>query len=114
MLSSKVSYDFTGELTEDGTLHGTLTSMRIGYAATNKREEIKKFNSIEEYKENIYEKNTNYKINTHEMYNLDDPSQVLTESQEIEFKIIANKNDNEHNIIPFISNISIKNPINQD
>ena len=114
MLSSKVSYDFTGELTEDGTLHGTLTSMRIGYAATNKREEIKKFNSIEEYKENIYEKNTNYKINTHEMYNLDDPSQVLTESQEIEFKNFANKNGNELKFIPFITSRTTKNPFNLD
>jgi hypothetical protein len=114
LLTSKVSYDFIGELDEDGTLRGTLTSMRNGYAATNKREEIKKFNSLDEYKENMYEGNTSYKINTHEVHNLEDLSQILSESQEIEFKNFANKNGNDLKFLPFITGRTTKNPFNLD
>ncbi|NGM73831.1 DUF3857 domain-containing protein [Sphingobacterium sp. SGL-16] len=114
LLSSRVSYDFTGELSEDGTLRGTLNSMRNGYSATNRREEIFSHNSLEEYKEKVYEETVNYRINNHEIHNLDDPSQMLTETQEIEFKNFANINGGDLKFIPFITGKTTKNPFNLD
>lgn len=114
LLSSRVSYDFTGELSEDGTLRGTLNSMRNGYSATNRREEIFSHNSLEEYKEKVYEETVNYRINSHAIHNLDDPSQMLTETQEIEFKNFANINGSDLKFIPFITGKTTKNPFNLD
>ncbi len=114
LLSSRVSYDFTGELSEDGTLRGTLNSMRNGYSATNRREEIFSHNSLEEYKEKVYEETVNYRINNHEIHNLGDPSQMLTETQEIEFKNFANINGGDLKFIPFITGKTTKNPFNLD
>lgn len=113
-LISKVSYDFTGDLDEEGNLKGQLTIMRNGYAATNKREEIKDFNSIEEYKESVEESSTNYKILEHEIQNLDDNTQLLTEIQTIDFKKFASKNAKDFKFIPFISGRTTKNPFNLD
>ncbi|WP_159637764.1 transglutaminase domain-containing protein [Sphingobacterium composti Ten et al. 2007 non Yoo et al. 2007] len=114
LLPSKISYNFEGELDEDGTLRGMWSEVSNGYAATNKREEIKNYNSLEEYKEKIYEDNSSYKINSHEIRNLEDVSQLLTEIKEIEFKNFANKNGKELKFIPFIKGRTIKNPFNLD
>lgn len=114
VIASKVSYIFNGELSEDGSLHGELITMRNGYAATNKREEIKKYNSLEEYKEKVYEENVNYKINAHEIHHLDNVSQLLSETQKIEFKNFANKNGNALKFVPFITGRTTKNPFNLD
>ena len=113
-LTSKVSYEFNGELNEDGTLIGQLQILRNGYAATNKREEIKGFNSLEEYIESLEESTTHYKIKKHEVHNLDDPGQLFSEIQEIEFKNFASKNGKELKFLPFVTGRTSKNPFNLD
>ena len=111
---SKVSYDFTGELDENGNLKGQLTILRNGYAATNKKEEIKSFNSLEEYKESIEETTSNYQIASYDIHHLDNNSQLLTEIQTIDYKNFASKSGQEMKIIPFITGRTTKNPFNLD
>ena len=113
-LISKVSYHFDGELDEMGNLVGKLDILRNGYIAANKRQEIKNYNSIEEYKENVAESTSNYKIKAHEILNLDKVSEPLNESQEIEFKNFASLNNDQLKFIPFITGRTTKNPFNLD
>ena len=113
-LTSNMSYEFNGELDEDGTLRGELTMLKNGYAATNKRDEIKSFNSFEEYKESIEEAAIQFSIKAHEIHNLDDPSKILTEIQHIEYKNFAHKNGKELKFIPIITGRTSKNPFNLD
>lgn len=110
---SRVSYEFHGDLDEEGTLRGHWMMLRNGYAANIKRDEIKTFNSIEEYKEKI-EETTSYRILDHVINNLDDPYQMLVETQNIEVKNFASKNGKELKFIPFISGRTTKNPFNLD
>lgn len=113
-LASKVSYEFDGELDVNGNLTGQLNILRNGYNATNKRNEIKDFNSIDEYIENIQESTSNYRIKSHEIFNLEDAANLLSESQKIEFKNFASVNGNELKFLPFITGRTTKNPFNLD
>ena len=111
---SRVSYEFHGDLDEQGNLTGEWRTLRNGYAANIKRDEIKTFNSMEEYTESVEESTTNYKILEHMVYNLDDPYQLLTEIQKIQVNNFASKNGKDLKFIPFISGRTTKNPFNLD
>ncbi|MCA5005193.1 DUF3857 domain-containing protein [Sphingobacterium bovistauri] len=113
-LVSKIGYEFHGDLDENGNLKGQLTVHRNGYLATNKREEIKSFNSIEEYVENLEESTVHYKIKNHQIDHLDNPSEILSEVHQIEFNNFASKKENELKFIPFITGRTSKNPFNLD
>ncbi len=53
---STYTLDFT--LQPDGKIKGTMTHYAIGYEAYEKRKEIRKFNSVDEYVESLDEKSS--------------------------------------------------------
>jgi len=72
-------------LQKDGKIKGTLTHYSVGYEAYEKRKAIKKFNSVDEYVEDMAEK-SRYKILTSNITNLDSLDLPLSEEYEIELK----------------------------
>jgi hypothetical protein len=76
------SLDLT--LQDNGKIKGTITTYSIGYAAYEKRREIKKFNSVDEYVENLDEKLTKIKILKSEISDLDSLNLPVSEKYEVE------------------------------
>ena len=77
--------DFT--LQDNGKIKGTLTHYSIGYDAFKKRGEIKKFNSVDEYVEELNSKLPKLKILKSEITNLDSLDLPLGETYEVEINL---------------------------
>jgi len=108
------SYLLFGKLSSDGKLSGTLTTHSQGYAAYNKRKEIKKYGSIDEYVEKIDERLPRIKINQHQINNVDSLENVLTEIYDVEFTVNDGTNNQQFYMSPFFINAITKNPFNLD
>lgn len=72
-------------LQPDGKIKGTMTHYSIGYEAYEKRKEIKNFNSVDEYVENLGE-HSKFKILSSTISNVDSLDQPMFEKYEIEVK----------------------------
>jgi hypothetical protein len=83
----KSSYILDVTLTDDGKLKGTLTNYSTGYEAYKRRSEIKKFNSIDEYVENMSSKLPKWKITKSEINNLDSLDMPVAEHYDVEIKV---------------------------
>lgn len=70
-------------LQQDGKIKGTVSTFYVGYAAYEKRQTIKKFNSVDEYVESLIENNPKFKIAKPEIINLDSLNLPLTVKYEI-------------------------------
>jgi hypothetical protein len=81
----------------DGKIKGTVSIYYTGYAAYQKRQQIKKFNTVDEYIENLAENNPRFKIAKPEINNLDSLNLSLTEK----FEITMNGYDLNHDNITF-------------
>jgi len=79
-------------LQDNGKIKGTITTYSFGYAAYEKRREIKKFNTVDEYVENLDEKLTKLKILKSKISNLDSLDQPITETYEVEIDAYNNLN----------------------
>ncbi|OIQ73191.1 hypothetical protein GALL_451740 [mine drainage metagenome] len=79
----------TMELTlqDDGKLKGTITNYSIGYLAYKKRVAIKKFNTTDEYVEDIASKLPKLKIIKAEITNLDSLDNPVVEKYDVEINI---------------------------
>jgi hypothetical protein len=106
------SYILFGKLNNDGKLTGTLTTHSQGYAAYNKRREIKQYGSIDEYVEKIDERLPRIKITHQEIRNVDSLENVLTEIYEVEFTVSDGTNNQQFYMSPFFINAIMKNPFN--
>jgi hypothetical protein len=103
---------FTIDLTlmPDGKLKGTFTQYSIGYDAYEKRKEIKRFNSIEEYVESLDEKSSKFKFLSSDISNLDSLDEPLVEKYDIEINEYKNP-DRDHLIFnQFLLDHIIHNP----
>lgn len=109
---SVTSYVLTGKLDADGKIKGLLTTTTLGYAAFNKRREIKKYNSIDEYVEKLDESLPKLSIKKHEVLRLDSVDLPLIESYEVEFSAHDGTSKNQLFINPFFINRISKNPFN--
>lgn len=109
---SATSYILEAKLNTDGKITGTITTHSTGYSAFNKRKEIKKFNSAEEYVEKLDERLPKIQILKQEIRNIDSVENVLTEVYEIEFSPLDNALQNDLNFNPFFINPIGKNPFN--
>ncbi|OCX53642.1 DUF3857 domain-containing protein [Mucilaginibacter sp. PPCGB 2223] len=92
--STTMNLDLT--LQDNGKIKGTITTYSLGYAAYEKRRAIKKFNSVDEYVENLGEKDSKFKILKSEITDLDSLDKPVTEKYEVE--IDAYNNLNHENI----------------
>ncbi|HTN00085.1 MAG TPA: DUF3857 domain-containing protein [Pedobacter sp.] len=106
------SYILNGTLGNDGKIKGTITTHSLGYNAFQKRKEIKKYNSVEEYVEKLDEQMTNLSIQKEEILNIDSLDKPLTEMYEIEFSINEQTKADQFYLNPFFVNRISKNPFN--
>jgi len=104
------TYTLTLALQENGKLKGTFTNYSNGYAAYEKRKAIKKFNTTDEYVENLDEKLTKVKIIKSNITNIDSLDMPVTETYEVEIDAFDNLNHDKLNFNPFIFNKIITNP----
>ncbi|GGE48572.1 uncharacterized protein DUF3857 [Pedobacter psychrotolerans] len=106
------SYILQGKLNPDGKLTGLLTTYSQGYAAYNKRKDIMKYGSIDEYVEKIDERLPRIKIKHFEISNVDSIENALTEKYEVEFTMIDGTANKQFYLSPFFINTITKNPFN--
>ncbi|MFD0765373.1 DUF3857 domain-containing protein [Mucilaginibacter lutimaris] len=97
-------------LEANGKLKGTITTYSIGYAAFNKRKEIKKFNTVDEYVENLDEKLVRTKILKSNITNVDSLDKPLGEQYEVEIDVFDNLNHNRLAFNPVLFNRYTTNP----
>jgi len=105
------NYILNGELTDDGKVKATLTTHTQGYAALNKRKDILRYTSPDEYVEKLDERLTRIKILSHKISNLDSVENALKESYEVEFTVNDGSNGQFY-FSPFFINPVSKNPFN--
>jgi len=106
------SYILMGKMTTDGKIVGTLSTHTSGYAAYNKRRDILKYSSPDEYVEKLDERLTRIKILEHNISNLDSVENTLVEKYEIEFTVNDGASNNQFYFSPFFINTISKNPFN--
>ncbi|MBE8712464.1 DUF3857 domain-containing protein [Sphingobacterium hungaricum] len=113
---SKTINAFNGQLNLDGNLTGQLNFEYAGLDALNKRNEIKKYASDEEYLEFLQERMTNMTINKMELINVDDLDKLLSVKLEITYNLFTDSigNSKEINLNPLFVNRTTKNPFNLD
>lgn len=110
--SQKRTRSFTVDLTlqDDGKLKGTMTINSFGYEAYDKRKEIKRFNSLTAYVQNLNSHLNSLKIvrgNTRYIDSLDQP---LLERYEVEVTGSVNMNANQIRLNPFFIDAVATNP----
>lgn len=109
---SVTNYVLDGVLTIDGKIKGTITTHSLGYDAFNKRKEIKKYNSIEEYAEKLDEQMPNLSITSEQIFNIDSLDLPLTEQYGVEFSTPLATDAAQLYLNPFFINRITKNPFN--
>jgi hypothetical protein len=109
---SATKHLLSGRLRTDGKITGTLTTTTHGYAALNKRKEIRRNNSFDEYVEKLDEQMPKISINKHEVLNLDSVENPLIETYDITFEVNNGNEQNQFFLNPFIINRISKNPFN--
>ncbi len=109
---SVTNYVLDGALGKDGKIRGTIITYSLGYDAFNKRKDIKRYNSIEEYVEKLDEQMTKLSILKEEILNIDSLDKPLTEKYEVEFYVHDLANADQLYLNPFFINRIAKNPFN--
>ncbi|MBL4674974.1 MAG: DUF3857 and transglutaminase domain-containing protein [Mucilaginibacter sp.] len=102
------AFDLT--LQSNGKLTGSLVTYSSGYDAYLKRLAIKKFNSTDEYVENLDERLNHVKIIKSEFGNLDSLDQPLSEKYEIEIDLYNGLNHDRMAFNPIIFDRLVDNP----
>jgi hypothetical protein len=103
-------YNFDLTLLDDGKIKGSITHYSIGYQSYLKRKEIKKFNSVDEYVENLDERLPKLKILKSAISDLDSLDNSLTEKYEIEIDAYQDMNHTRLTFDPYFFNKTTINP----
>jgi transglutaminase-like putative cysteine protease len=106
----KTTYALDLTLQDDGKIKGTMIEYSIGYKAYEKRQAIKKFNSFDEYVEDLNGKLQKIKITKSEVLNLDSLDKPLGEKYEVEVNINDKAGSNKLIFNPFFFNRIDENP----
>jgi hypothetical protein len=111
-LPQKEKNTFSLDLTlqDDGKLKGTITHYSIGYQAYNKRTAIKKFNSVDEYVEDLASRLPKTKILKSEVDNVDSLEKPIAETYEVEINLYDKMNGNKLAFSPFFLDKIDTNP----
>jgi hypothetical protein len=89
------TYNFNLTLQDDGKLKGTLIRYSSGYSGFLKRQEIKKFNSVEEYVDHVSGEMPKIKILKSALVNIDSLDMPVGETYDVEMSpSIAGSKDN--------------------
>lgn len=97
-------------LQSNGKLKGTITTYSSGYEGYEKRSEMKKFNTIDEYVESLDEKLGKIKILNSTITNLDSLNQPLGEKYEVEIDAYDNLNHDRIAFNPLVISRIVNNP----
>ncbi|MFA6247921.1 MAG: DUF3857 domain-containing protein [Mucilaginibacter sp.] len=100
--------DFT--LQPNGKLKGSISTYYTGYDAYEKRKAIKKFNTVDEYVENLDEKLGKVKILKSEILNLDSLNAPLSEKLEVEIDVFGSMNHDRFSFNPMLFDRYVSNP----
>ena len=106
--TSTYSFDLT--LGNDGKIKGTLTHFSIGYDAYEKRKAIKKFNSLDEYVDNLGEKLNKIKIIKYEIANVDSLDMPVSETYQVEMAAYKNMENEKLLFNPILIDRQVTNP----
>lgn len=109
---SVTNYVLTGKLEADGKIRGTISTTTFGYAALNKRKEIKSFNSTDEYVEKLDESMPKLSITKQQILNVDSVEKALIEVYDVEFTAHDGSSLEQLYFNPFFINRVSKNPFN--
>ena len=105
---STYNYDFT--LQENGKIKGTIINYSIGYEAYKRRKAIKKFNSTDEYIEDLNSRLPKIKILNSEITNLDSLDMGVGEKYEVEIDLYNKLDGNRLTFNPFLLDKINTNP----
>ncbi len=97
-------------LQENGKIKGTILNYYKGYEGYQQRVKIKKFNSTEEYVEDLSTKWSKVKIIKSEIINLDSLNLPLGESYEVEINLFDKNNSDKLSFNPFFMHRIETNP----
>lgn len=106
--STTYSLDLT--LQDNGKLKGTLTRFSKDYDAYRMREVIKKFNTLDEYVEDLGGKLTKIKFIKSNIANVDSLDQTVAENYEIEIDAFDKMNSDRLSFNPFFLDKIVTNP----
>lgn len=98
----------------DGKLVGTVTNYSRGYSAYEKRRAIKKFNSLDEYVENVDEKLSKIKIKKYQIDNVDSLDGPVSEVFDVEIEAYDDLNHTKLSFNPFLFDRITTNPFKLD
>jgi len=90
----KSSYVLDVTLQENGKLKGTMVNYSVGYSAFKRRSSIKKFNTIDEYVENLNSKLPRWKLTKAEVINVDSLDMPVIEHYDVEISLYDKLEDN--------------------
>ena len=105
---SMYSMDFT--LQENGKLKGTILISSIGYDAYLKRKAIKKFNSTDEYVEDLFSHLPKFRLLKSTINNADSLDKPIGEVYEVEISLYDKPGDTKFTFSPFFFNKITENP----
>ncbi|HEK21830.1 transglutaminase domain-containing protein [Mucilaginibacter sp.] len=97
-------------LEPNGKLKGTMVVYSMGYEGYQKRKAIKKFNTVDEYVENLDEKLGKVKILKYSFDNLDSLEKPLGETYEVEIDAYDNLNHDRLSFNPILFDRIVNNP----
>lgn len=111
---SSTHYDFNGTLDSMGILSGNLAIMRNGMDALNKRRDILKYPSMDEYAEALDEKLMNIRIKELKVDNLEDNELSLIENLSLEILLTGEIKESSFYFNPIFIDRTSRNPFNLD
>ncbi|TDQ12096.1 DUF3857 domain-containing protein [Pedobacter metabolipauper] len=106
------NYMLNATLDADGKIKGTLTTYSSGYAALDKRIQISKSTSTDDFVEKLDERMTGMTITDHKIENLDSLDQPVIETYEIEMNAFDHMDQEQLFYNPFIISRITTNPFN--
>lgn len=105
-----VTYALDLTLQDDGKMKGTIKRYSSGYSGYLRRQEIKRFNSLDEYVESISGKLRKTKITKSLIENIDSLDKPVGETYEVEINVYDNLNHDRLSFSPFLLNQVTTNP----
>jgi len=107
------TYALDMTLQPDGKIKGTIIHYSMGFAAYKKRAAIKKFNSVDEYVEDLQNKDGKMTILKSNIEGLDSLDLPITETYEVEIKEYNNMGHDRLGFNPFLLDRQTINPFKQ-
>lgn len=111
---SSTSYKFDGKLDTDGKIKGKLTISLNGLDAYNRRQQILKYGSTEEYAEKMDEQMVNIDLDNLEVYHLEDLANILNIETDIIVQTGQDITQGNFNLNPIFIDRIMRNPFNLD